>query len=406
MPSALKPTSPGAANKLLGLEALRFLTAFAILVYHYRHFGFVADKSVGLVPERLPLYGLLQPFYNSGVFGVWIFWCISGFIFFWKYRDPVADRSIGGWKFFVLRFSRLYPLHLATLLLVALLQPIYFGMHGYFLVYQDNDLPHFLAQLFMASDWGIVHGLSFDGPVWSVSIEVLLYFLFFLMLLATRSWLLNVALIVFCLSTTYLNASAQIMNCLAFFYIGGLAAIARQAVASVKFRFAIEGVAWFAVVVGPFVVVSLARDQLDRFDFPLLLAYTPILLFCLSREITVPAGVQKAVEAAGNMTYSSYLLHFPIQLMTAIGFSIVGAAIPLYDVRFFAIYLVITLLASYLTYRYFEAPAQNFVREFFLRPKVAAPSWASPSSYSQGYDRLVCRQKFAEDVRGPRDHVS
>jgi peptidoglycan/LPS O-acetylase OafA/YrhL len=372
MQLALRPASPDAANKLPGLEALRFLTAFAVLVFHYRHFAFVADKAVGLVPERLPLYGWLHAFDDFGVYGVWIFWCISGFIFFWKYRDAIADQSVGGWKFFVLRFSRLYPLHLVTLLLVALLQPVYFGLHGYFFVYQNNDLPHFLAQLFMASDWGIVHGYSFDGPIWSISVEALVYFLFFLMLLATRSWLLNVAVVVGCLSAACLHSSGNLTTCLGFFYIGGLAAIARRAVASARSGRAIEGGAWLALVVMPPVVLSLERGQLDGFDFPLLLVYTPILLFCLSREITVPAAVQRAVEAAGNMTYSSYLLHFPIQLLIVLGFSIIGVSIPLYDVTFFVSYLAITLLASYFTYRYFEAPAQNFVRGIFLRPKSAA----------------------------------
>jgi peptidoglycan/LPS O-acetylase OafA/YrhL len=123
-----KPLAGEETNKLLGLEVLRFLTAFAILVFHYRHFFFVADKPIGLVTERLPLYGLLRPFHDSGAFGVWVFWCISGFIFFWKYREPVATRAVGGWQFFTLRFSRLYPLHLVTLLVVALLQSVYFNL--------------------------------------------------------------------------------------------------------------------------------------------------------------------------------------------------------------------------------------------------------------------------------------
>ena len=368
---ALKVASPEVANKLLGLEALRFLTAFAILVFHYRHFAFVADQPVGLVPERLPLYGLLHVFLDCGAYGVWIFWCISGFIFFWKYRDGIAERSVEGWKFFVLRFSRLYPLHLVTLLLVALLQSVYFRLHECFFVYQLNDLPHFLAQLFMASDWGIVHGDSFDGPIWSISVEVLVYLLFFLMLLGTRSWLLNVAVVAACVGVTFVHASGQVTDCLAFFYIGGLAAMARRAVSSSRFSRAIECLAWLVVVMAPPLVVSFARDQLDRLDFPLLLTYTPVLLFCLSREITVPASVQKAVEAAGNMTYSSYLLHFPIQLAMVIGFSVAGVTIPLYDVTFFAVYLAVTLLASYFIYRYFEAPAQILVREILLRGRTA-----------------------------------
>ena len=134
-----KLTSPP-ATKLLGLELLRFVAAFAVLIWHYQHFAYVADKAVDLARTSLPLYGLLQPFYEAGEHGVWLFWCISGYIFFWKYRDAIHDRSTGGWTFFVLRLSRLYPLHLVTLLLVAILQPIYFGLNGYFFVYQDNDL--------------------------------------------------------------------------------------------------------------------------------------------------------------------------------------------------------------------------------------------------------------------------
>ena len=355
------------ANKLLGLEALRFLTAFAILVFHYRHFAFVAEHPVDLVSERLPLYGPLRAFHNSGAFGVFVFWCISGFIFFWKYRDPIADGSVDGWKFFVLRFSQLYPLHLVMLLVVASLQTIYFGLHGNFFVYQENDLAHFLAQLFMASEWGIVHGNSFDGPIWSISVEVLVYFLFFVLLLTTRSWLLNVAVVAACLVTESLHAGGQVTNCLALFYMGGLAAMARRFVAPSRYGRVIEALAWLFVVIFPPLVACLARDQLDRLDFLLLLAYTPVLLFCLSREITLPTSVQKVIEAAGNMTYSSYLLHFPIQLVIVISFSIAGIAVPIYDVAFFAIYLATTLLASFLTYRYFEAPGQNLIREVLLR---------------------------------------
>jgi peptidoglycan/LPS O-acetylase OafA/YrhL len=379
----MKPaTAPGTANKpsnkLLGLEVLRFLAAFAILVFHYRHFAFVADRPVGLVDDRLPLYRLLHVFYEHGPYGVWIFWCISGFIFFWKYRDTIADRSLGGRKFFVLRFSRLYPLHIATLVLVALVQPLYFHLNGYFFVYQENDLAHFLPQLVMASNWGFQDALSFDGPIWSISVEVLVYFFFFVMLLATRSWLLNLVVIAACLtasgrvSADCLTTSGQIAACFAFFYAGGLAAMARRAVTPSVYKLAAESAGWLAVIVIPLAAWQLTNGHLEAMDFLLLLlTFTPMLLFCLSRDIAMPASLQKVVEAAGNMTYSSYLLHFPIQLLTVVGFAMARAPIPLYDGTFFALFIGTTLLASYLTYRYFEAPAQNLIRELLLRPRAA-----------------------------------
>jgi peptidoglycan/LPS O-acetylase OafA/YrhL len=77
MSSPSKELAPEPENRLIALELLRFLSAFAILIFHYRHFFYVADEPVGLVQDRLPLYGILHGFYDSGRFGVWIFWCIS-----------------------------------------------------------------------------------------------------------------------------------------------------------------------------------------------------------------------------------------------------------------------------------------------------------------------------------------
>jgi peptidoglycan/LPS O-acetylase OafA/YrhL len=361
-----KLTSPP-ADKLLGLELLRFAAAFAVLIWHYQHFAYVADKAVDFAADRLPLYGLLQPFYEAGEYGVWLFWCISGYIFFWKYRDAIHDRLIGGWTFFVLRLSRLYPLHLVTLALVALLQPIYFHLNGYFFVYQDNDLQHFLLQIFLASNWGLQSALSFDGPIWSISVEVLVYVLFFVLLrFVTKSALLNLVIIVGCV-----GARGQLFACLSFFYMGGLAAMARRAISPTAFRNTIDAIAWFIVVAVPLLAWIFMFYPTDRLDYALL-AYMPVLIFCLGRDFRLPAPAQRLIEAAGNMTYSSYLLHFPIQLMIVLGFAIFGAPVPFYDATFFVSFVSATLLASYLTYRYFEAPAQIFVRRRLLAWSGAA----------------------------------
>jgi peptidoglycan/LPS O-acetylase OafA/YrhL len=363
-----QPTPP---NKLLGLEALRFIAAFSVLVWHYQHFAYVADVPVDLVRDRLPLSGLLRPLYEVGQYGVWVFWCVSGFIFFWKYRDSIFERSMPPWTFFVFRLSRLYPLHFATLIIVAALQLAYFRWHGYFFVYQDNDLRHFLLQIFMASNWGFESGNSFNGPIWSISVEVLVYVMFFLMLrFVTRSAVLNLVVILVCL-----NFSGQIFTCLAFFYAGGLAAIVRRATASAAFGGAIERIGWAAAVLAP-VAMWLLRSQFGLTDRALLLTYTPVLLFCLSRQVTVPRPIQTWLEAAGNMTYSSYLLQFPIQVLVALGFAMSGNPVPFYDTWFFLTFVASTLLISFWTYRYFEAPAQALLR-FRLLPAPAAPAGAT-----------------------------
>jgi peptidoglycan/LPS O-acetylase OafA/YrhL len=369
-------------NKLLGLELLRFMAAFAVLIWHYCHFAYVADKPVDLFRDRLPFYDLLQPFYDAGRYGVWIFWCISGFIFFWKYRDAIADRSIGGWKFFVFRLSRLYPLHIVTLVLVAILQPVYLHLNGYFFVYQMNDLQHFLLQIFMAGSWGFQSGYSFNEPIWSISVEVLVYAVFFLMLrFVTRSALLNLVIIVACI-----GAKGQIATCLSFFYIGGLAAMARRAISSSPRRGIVEGIAWLAAVTLAVVGWVLAYRQIELPGLAIL-AYTPILLFCVSGDIRVTPAIQSWIEAAGNLTYSSYLLHFPLQLVIVLGFAIVGSPVPFYDTTFFVIFIAGTLLASRLAYLYFEAPAQDIIRDRLLSRSDAGASTSLFAAAAQARPR-------------------
>jgi peptidoglycan/LPS O-acetylase OafA/YrhL len=124
----------------------------------------------------------------------------------------------------------------------------------------------------------------------------------------------------------------------------------------------IEAGAWLAVAAIPAGVAYAAGDQLDRVAFPLFLSCTPILLFCLSREIAIPRVLQSVIVATGNMTYSSYLLHFPIQLVIVLCFTVAGRPVPLYSGALFAVYILTTLFLSYLTFRFFEAPAQSLIR--------------------------------------------
>ena len=46
-----------------------------------------------------------------------------------------------------------------------------------------HDFYHFVLQFFFISSWGFEDGPSFNGPIWSVSIEIFIYGIFFLSVL-------------------------------------------------------------------------------------------------------------------------------------------------------------------------------------------------------------------------------
>lgn len=349
-------------NKLLGLEIIRFVAAFSVLIWHYQHFYFVKDAAENFIRHNQPYYNILSFFYDYGFWGVQVFWCISGFIFFWKYRKLISNKLIGSKKFFQLRFSRLYPLHFVTLLIVAFLQFLYFSKQNYFFVYQNNDLNHFILQLFLASNWSSDSGFSFNGPIWSISIEVLIYFIFFVLLcFIGKSFFLNLSILLLYAVSLYFQIKSPIIECLAYFYIGGLSAIAFQYIEHTKFKKAINITLTLLVVSIPLIVFNTSIHQSGFFANWFLLLYTPMLIFICSK-IIFPVSVHKTIEVLGNMTYSSYLIHFPIQLLVALYFLNVEQNIPYNSQLFFIIFILITLFLSYFTYKYFELPVQNFIR--------------------------------------------
>ena len=353
-------------NKLLGLEVIRFVSALSVLIWHYQHFFYIANKPADFVKERQPLYSIFSLFYDYGYYGVQVFWCISGFIFFWKYKNAIAGKNLNPKEFFVLRFSRLYPLHFATLLLVTLLQAAYLSQEGHYFVYENNDIMHFILQLFLASNWGLEKGYSFNGPIWSISVEVLIYCFFFLALryLSKSAWV-NLAVLLVCVVAKIAKISTPVIDCLAFFYIGGLSAIALQYFEKTKYHDLLDALTLGAVFFLPIAAYATNLYQHKHFAFLFLLTYVPTLLFISAKSIAVPPGIQKTVEVAGNMTYSSYLVHFPIQLAIKLYFSCTNQATPYYSLTFFTGFMLATLLASYSLYRYFELPAQNLIRNRF-----------------------------------------
>lgn len=354
-------------DKLLGLELVRFFCALAVLVWHYRHFAFVGDEPVGLIAQNQPFYRAFGLFYDYGFFGVQFFWAISGFIFFWKYREPIVRGAVGARDFFVLRFSRLYPLHLLTLLAVALLQFLYLRRQGFFFVYQHNDLPHFLAQLAFASNWGFEQGDSFNGPVWSISAEVLVYAVFFLVLRRTGSVALNLAVPLLWFALLKAHVVSPVLECLCYFYLGGLAAIAAQKLAGTRWARPAQWTAGIALVALPAAAwaVGLPRDW--HFDLLYLKLYAVVLVFAV-HGLRFGARTGRVIAACGNLTYASYLLHFPLQLCAALLFG--GAPMPYTAPWFFAAYMGATLGVSWLVFRAVEMPAQDALRR---RLRAASP---------------------------------
>jgi peptidoglycan/LPS O-acetylase OafA/YrhL len=207
-----------------GIEICRFFCAVAVVVYHYQHFFVQGFWTIDHTEPRtaFPLYPALAPLYHQGSLAVLVFWAISGFIFYWRYADPIHSRAVDGGRFFVWRLSRLYPLHILSLGAVALLQTLYLRHHDEPFVY---PLEAINLQYLFASNWTTLSPKTFNGPIWSVSVEVLIYAIFFFIARLLRPSLVS------CLGVCVIAAAisfarfaiyfSDLLECAILFFGGG-----------------------------------------------------------------------------------------------------------------------------------------------------------------------------------------
>lgn len=154
--------------ELTGLTGIRALAAGWVVVEHF----------------RLVLYGLfpgteavLGPWIRSGFLGVEVFFVLSGFIIAYNYADRFAAFSWSGYRAFLeLRFARIYPVHLVTLLAMLALV---LGARtlGVALSADGGYTPlSFAVNLLNAQ---AVFGIpAWNSPAWSISAEFAAYLAF------------------------------------------------------------------------------------------------------------------------------------------------------------------------------------------------------------------------------------
>jgi peptidoglycan/LPS O-acetylase OafA/YrhL len=155
-------------KRLYSLDALRGIAALSVVIWHWQHFFAISgDWQPGWRRGSQPLFWLLKPLYEQGWIAVDLFFALSGFVFFWLYDEAIREQRMGPARFALLRFSRLYPLHLVTLIIVAVLQMFFFRATGKFFIFDANDWQHFIPNLFLTQQWlPPTIDQSFNGPAW------------------------------------------------------------------------------------------------------------------------------------------------------------------------------------------------------------------------------------------------
>ena len=253
-------------------------------------------------------------------------------------------------------------------MIVCLLQWVYFSINHSHFVYDYYDMQHFMLQLLFASNW-LSNDLSFNGPIWSVSSEILVYvFFYYYVTQLNPSVKATLSIFMVCVLLSVFHFDSNATNCLKYFLLGGLSfegySLMKESRDKKKFDLGLILVLGLFLV-GLFLVYQLRVFRFRHYTFALLIMI-PVVLYFSPSNLILGNKVKDMIKGLGNLTYSSYLVHFPIQLIIVSWYSYRHLVIPFYDPSFFLGYLFIVLIVSFLTYHFFEMPFQNWIRKKWL----------------------------------------
>jgi peptidoglycan/LPS O-acetylase OafA/YrhL len=413
-----------------GLTGLRFVAAFCVLIAH----------SVTVLMGGHEVYWIKQA---SG-FGMTLFFVLSGFVIHYNYAVALTgSRGTRGTAAFLwARFARLYPLLLLMLALYVLVSNRHFefwtGRPERFIDVL-HALPYFLLSIqswfyFPIDDTSLIYAIGPSASLtWSISTEWFFYLVYPLAawaivgLRTPRS--IALAVVAWCalwifVATSLYDRSPQLdawavahfgpvagaeehpLDCfvrwllyfspylrMGEFILGALVAqfyvyLQGRKATAVENKL---GSAIFIAAVGSVFVISyfeygsgITMNVFEKMAMNFALAPSAaLLIFCaaryrsaVSRRLNTPAAI-----ALGDASYSIYLVQLGVLLAVAWLTGLAGRGLVFDSIRLVAVVTGIIAL-SMLVYRFYEAPAREWLRRLGARyARLRAPAEA-PHSFA------------------------
>src|SRR5690242_13824862 len=173
-PDYTAPSPRFGGTQIHALTAVRGLAAWWVVLFHFDSY---------LLPY-LPSWGF--DFISRGYLAVDLFFCLSGFVIYFNYGNLAVTNMRDMSVFYLKRLAKIYPLHIFTIGLYALLLgALLLSHHG--IPDQRFSGQSLLANLFLVQDWGFATDFTWNVPSWSISAELAAYLLFPVIVVLVRA---------------------------------------------------------------------------------------------------------------------------------------------------------------------------------------------------------------------------
>ena len=353
------PADPRA--DLPALTGIRGLAAWFVVLYHIR---------LGALPH-LPDWAFFA--LSKGYLAVDLFFMLSGFVLWLNYSDRLRRDGINAVpKYLARRAARIWPLHLFILALMVIFASAVAA------VGELNTAHYPWAQLplhvLLIHNWGLTDALTWNDPSWSISGEAAAYLLFPLIVVAgawhrrSPALLIAALLLLACLLSAVMGWGGASILDVGIPRFGLLRAIAEFTMGTIicalwqGWRSNPRAAAALAFsLASAALLLALWASAPETLVVPLFLAGL-LLALAMSADRPWNPLASAPIHYLGEISYSTYLIHFFLYILFKILFVDDPANVP---PPLIGLFLLLTLAASVALYHGIERPAQRALNRLF-----------------------------------------
>ncbi|MCO5070863.1 MAG: acyltransferase [Rhizobiaceae bacterium] len=298
------------------LDSWRGICAVIVAMMHFPASGWLSETSV----------------VRGGYLFVDYFFVLSGAVIAHGYGDKIVDGA-SYVRFMALRLGRIYPLHVAVLLLFVGFEALRWAVpalqgDGALPFTDGNDLGGLVSSLLLLNGVGIEDQLVWNGPSWSISSEFWTYVLFgaVVMILRDRVWIALVSAvlvgpIVLTLGTTseYMDTTFAygLVRCIYGFSLGALIyGLVRGRIAASRAAAGQAVIVWtlaeIAMIVAVGAFVSFAAHNSWSFAAPFVFGLA-LVVFMHEGGLVSRLLRMRPLLWLGALSYGVYMVHIFVQ---------------------------------------------------------------------------------------------
>lgn len=323
------------------LDSWRGLCALLVALFHFPILGEI--RSIALI--------------SHAYLFVDFFFVLSGFVIGRRYEESLPEEGAG---FLIRRIGRIWPLHVIILCGFVAISVVQ-GDLGFD---ERHSITAILTNLAMVHGLGMHSELTWNGPSWSISVEFVLYLLFFALSFLPYRTTIYVALICGSLLILTQWAPSGMASTYDFGLFRGLAGFFTGVLFA---RCGVRAFGPYAELTMLATVVAFVMADALQFLSPLIFGAT-VYVFAGSRGPISAALCTRPMLLLGRWSYSIYMVHAAVIAaiwlaaeplgLTRQGWNLV-ASVPT-ELAVAGVYLCIVVAVSAMTYKLIEVPTQHW----------------------------------------------